>query len=116
VKQDSQFFDKIMNSLTNDDAISEDFIDPIFLTVMKNPVVLSSGVIVDHSTAFKDKKMQFTKCPFTNAVLKNKVYPLNCLKGEIVDFTKKRFDTALTISKTYKNDPEKFEKATEAAE
>jgi hypothetical protein len=105
-----------MNSLTNDDAISEDFMDPIFLTVMTNPVVLSSGVTMDHSTAFKDNKFQFTKCPFTNTDLKNKAYPLNCLRAEIVDFTKKRFDTALTISKTYKNDPEKFQKATEAAE
>ena len=60
------------------------------MTIMKNPVVLSSGVVVDLSTASLSNdhhKIQFEKCPFTNQLLKKKVYPLNCLKAEIVEFT-----------------------------
>ena len=54
VRYDQDFFKKIMGSLMNDDAINEDFIDPIFLTIIQNPVVLSSGVVLDRSTAMKD--------------------------------------------------------------
>ena len=48
--------------------------------------------------------------------LKPKVYPLNCLKAEIVDFTKKRFTTALGIAKQYRSHPENFKIATDAAQ
>ena len=80
-----------MFSLTNEDSINEDFIDPIYMTVMKNPVVLSSGVVLDLSTVskFNDKnRIQFETCPFTNQKLKPKAFPLNCLKADIVDFTR----------------------------
>jgi hypothetical protein len=80
-----------MQSLTNEDAINQDFIDPIYMTIMKNPVVFSSGVVVDLSTASATNdlnKINFVTCPFTNQDLKKKVYPLNCLKAEIKEFTK----------------------------
>lgn len=108
-----------MQTLTNEDAINQDFIDPIYMTIMKNPVVLSSGVVVDLTTAskFNDKnRIQFDKCPFTNQKLKPKAFPLNCLKSEIVEFTKQRFNTSISIAKQFKDQPEKFNRAIDAAE
>ena len=69
VKQDNVFFNKMMKSLTDEDSVNQDFVDPIYMTIMKNPVVLSSGVVLDLSTAskFNDKnRIQFETCPFTN--------------------------------------------------
>ena len=39
-----------MNALTNDTFANPQLIDPIYFTIMKDPVVTSSGIVMDKST------------------------------------------------------------------
>ena len=105
----------VYNALKNDDSHDE-YLDPIHFTVMKDPVVVSSGVVMDRSTILDDEnKLIFDKCPMTRQKLENFVYPVNVLKSEIIDWTKNRFTTALTLSKGFCNSPEEGKKALELA-
>ena len=53
-----------MNAVKNDS--NEEYNDPIYLTVMKDPVVISTGVIMDRSSALDETGApRFKKCPFT---------------------------------------------------
>jgi hypothetical protein len=88
--QDAEFFEVIMNAIKNDEV--NEYIDPIYLTVMKDPVVLSSGIVMDRSTVIdQNGDMVFNECPLTMQPLRNKVYPVNALKSKIIDWTNKRF-------------------------
>lgn len=59
-----------MNAIKNDEAHNE-YLDPIYLTVMKDPVVLSSGVVMDRSTVYNlQGEMNFKECPLTMGTLK----------------------------------------------
>jgi hypothetical protein len=52
-QQDVGFFEVVFNALKNDDS-HEEYLDPIFFTVMKDPVVISSGYVMDRSTILDD--------------------------------------------------------------
>lgn len=115
LNQDNDFFEVILNAIKNDETNPE-FVDPIFMTVMKDPVVLSSGVVMDKSTVLDDSgNLHFQECPLTTLQLKPKVFPVNILKTKIIDWTKNRFKLALNLAKTYKNNYELALKATDFA-
>jgi len=65
---------------------------------MKNPVLLSSGVIVDRSSVDGLNKV----CPVSKELLDTDVYPANFLKSKIVDWQKDRIEKCLEIGEKYK--------------
>ena len=48
IKEDQSFFQVVFNAIQNDSC--ERYNDPIYLSIMRDPVVLSSGVIMDRSS------------------------------------------------------------------
>ena len=102
MKEDTDFFKVLINAIKNDSC--EKFNDPIYLSVMKDPVVLSSGVIMDRSSILNEAgTINFKLCPFTRQKLENEVFPLNYLKNQIVDWNKKKFQSAINLCQEYKS-------------
>jgi hypothetical protein len=61
------------------------------LILQLDPVVLSSGYIVDRSTIMdKEGNLRFTRCPFSGKRLSNDVYPVDEKKRQIEYFRMKR--------------------------
>jgi hypothetical protein len=103
--QDHDFFEVMLNAVKNDET-HEEYYDPIYFTVMKDPVVISTGFVMDRSSIIDDSgNLIFKDCPFTTEPLKNKVYPVNAFKSEIIDWTLRRFTNALNLSKGYVKSP-----------
>ena len=75
------------------DEPPERFRDPIMLTLMNEPMVLSSGHTFDKSTIYDARgKLRFERCPLTRETVKEAAYPLVYLRREIVDFKLRRLD------------------------
>jgi len=65
----------------------EELLDPLFFTLMNDPVVVSSGYVFDRDTVLDSNgNLRFTFCPFTRASLKKDVYPLICRKSMLKDY------------------------------
>ena len=62
---------------------------------MRDPVVISTGVIMDRSSIQDEQGNQrLKKCPFTRETLDKDVFPLNYLKAEIIEWNKAKFKYA----------------------
>ena len=72
------------------DEPPEHFRDPIMLTLMSDPVVISSGHVFDRSTVFDGTTFRFQCCPMTRAHVEPRAFPLVYLKAQIVDFKLRR--------------------------
>ena len=85
---------------------------------MTDPVVLSSGVVLDISSAINEesKEIRFKQCPFTNQALKQDVYPLSCLRGRIKEWALTRFRLTIKFAELYALDEHKFNEICEVAE
>ena len=106
LNHDAEFFQVVLNAIKNDEVHNE-YLDPIYLTVMKDPVVLSTGVVMDKSTFFAENgDPVFKECPLTMKPLSAKAFPVNILKAQIIDWTKNRFKVALELAKSYKENSE----------
>lgn len=78
--------------------------DPITLCVMTDPVVLSSGQVMDRSSVLDDNgNLKFHECPITKMNLESKVYPLSNLKGKLNDWLIDRFKKTLFIAEQYRD-------------
>lgn len=56
----------MMNALTNEGQADPNLIDPIYFTIMKDPVVVSSGAVMDRSTILTDNgSLRMRTCPVT---------------------------------------------------
>lgn len=91
------------------EAVSEeaesDFVDQITFEVMKDPVVLSSGIVLDRDTVFDSQNnLRYEDCPVTRSKLNKVAYPLSFLKGKIIDWRLKIFDSAIALAVLYKED------------
>lgn len=89
------------------DALQEEaeqeLVDQLSFEVMRDPVVLSSGIVLDRATCFdSDGKLRLSECPVTRSKLKKEVFPLSYLKGKIIDWRLKRFDSAIALAEQYK--------------
>eukprot|EP00980_Cylindrotheca_fusiformis_P026577 scaffold16490_cov113-Cylindrotheca_fusiformis.AAC.5 len=83
--EDSAFVQQHINNLARD--APEEFMDPIFSTLMKDPVVLSSGFILDRSTVLEDDgDLKFDRCPWSREPIAEQVYPLVALKNRLQEF------------------------------
>lgn len=78
----SNFLKDYTSYIVND--IPEDFLDPIYYTMMSDPVVLSSGFICDRTTVLDEhSSLKFTTCPYTREELREDVYPAKSLQQKI---------------------------------
>eukprot|EP00957_Ditylum_brightwellii_P041808 3166020-Ditylum_brightwellii.AAC.1 len=76
--------------------------DPIMQAWLKDPVVLSSGFIVDRSTACKDSDdRRFFYCPFSRDFRNNEVYPVAPLKNKIKEFELQRLERCVEVAKKF---------------
>lgn len=67
-----------------EDDPDQEFVDPIMYTVMKDPVVISTGQILDRTTVLDAQgKLRLKKCPITRKTIEAKVYPQVNLKSKI---------------------------------
>jgi len=65
----------------------EELLDPLFFTLMNDPVVVSSGYVFNRDTVLDSNgNLRITFCPFTRAPLKKDVYPLICRKRMLKDY------------------------------
>ena len=63
---DDKLFEVIMSAITNDSFANPKLIDPLYFTIMKDPVVLSSGVVMDKTTVLTPQgALRFKTCPMT---------------------------------------------------
>ncbi|KAL1520584.1 hypothetical protein AB1Y20_022160 [Prymnesium parvum] len=77
------------------DEPPEHFRDPIMLTLMNDPVVLSSGHVFDRTTVFDGNNFRFQACPMTRKPIQMFAFPLVYLKAQLIDYKKKRLDSIL---------------------
>lgn len=79
-----KFRDQLLTWYTDPDLVPERFTDPITFALMEDPVVLSTGFVVDRSTALHESgDLRLNRCPFTRDNLMPIVYPLQPLKSEV---------------------------------
>jgi len=76
-----------------------DCLDPLFMHLMKDPVVLSSGQVMDRSSVHDENgELRFKHCPISRTELENSVYPLLEKKKKIQEFRQKRDDAISEIA------------------
>ena len=115
VKEDDIFFESLMNYMKSDPQ--GEYIDPISLDVMRDPVLLSSGICVDRASVLdKNGKLRYTTCPITREILDLDVFPVKFLKDKITDWLIGKFHNVIIIAKEFINYPIKFEKVCALAE
>jgi len=86
-----------IRQLVQEAEAPEDCLDPLFMHLMKDPVVLSSGQVMDRSTIHNEKgELRFKRCPISRTELENSVYPLLEKKKKIQKFKQKR-DHAISV-------------------
>lgn len=103
--RDPVFLSRHLASLTSD--APEELLDPLFMTLMKDPVVLSSGYVLDRGSAVHESgALRFTSCPFSRARLKKDVYPLVHLKSKLQEFKERRLDDMAATARKMLQDGE----------
>ena len=80
--------------------------DPLLHTVLHDPVVLSSGIILDRSTAMDPtgQQLRFTKCPFRRIPLHLPVYELYPLQEKIRAYEHERLARCVSVAQTFVHD------------
>lgn len=74
--------------------------DPLMMVPLKDPVVLSSGFVVDRETAVPEGSagLRFQRCPFSNQPLERKVYPLVFLQDKVQEWKLDRLNQAVAMA------------------
>ena len=97
-----------IKQLVDESRPPKELLDPLFMHLMKDIVVLSSGRILDLSSALDEiHNLRFKRSLFTKVVLEEKVYPLVEKKKQIKEF-KFRRDKAISAIATKLIVNEKF--------
>jgi len=71
------------------DGLTDEAKCPISLSVMKEPVMLSSGVIVEKDKFYKSDghgEVWLTTCPVTDVEIFNEAYPVHSLSCKIAEW------------------------------
>jgi hypothetical protein len=91
------FCERMLDGL--EEEAPEELRDPVSFSLMTDPVVLSSGIVVDRTTALDEHgRLRFNRCPFTREDLQSDVYPILFLKARLVEFAKKRIEHVFTVA------------------
>jgi len=101
--KDAEFLCSHIENVSRDTP--DDLLDPLLQTIMHDPVVLSSGYVVDRSTVLnKAGKLKFRTCPWTGEPLQEKVYPLVEKARKLKEFNIGKLQNILhTASKVFKD-------------
>jgi len=66
---------------------------------MRNPVLISSGVVMDKTSAFNELgSLKFRVCPITKKKLTNYVHSVDYLKKMINGWNKDRLEAAIQLA------------------
>lgn len=96
--RDASFMKAHATNLTKE--APEELLDPLFSTLMKDPVVLSSGFVVDRDTALNQSGgLRFSLCPFTRAPLKRDVYPLIGMQRKLKDYRERTLKNMINTAR-----------------
>ena len=96
----TEFIESLMASLGEDP--DEILMDPLMMAPLRDPVVLSTGFVVDRQTALDGRgRLRFTHCPFSRIVLKRSVYPLKLLRKMAVDWRLKQLERCLQLAEVF---------------
>eukprot|EP00553_Chaetoceros_curvisetus_P010412 CAMPEP_0204634932 /NCGR_PEP_ID=MMETSP0717-20131115/30420_1 /ASSEMBLY_ACC=CAM_ASM_000666 /TAXON_ID=230516 /ORGANISM="Chaetoceros curvisetus" /LENGTH=172 /DNA_ID=CAMNT_0051653521 /DNA_START=42 /DNA_END=556 /DNA_ORIENTATION=- len=69
----------------------DDFIDPLYQHLMEDPVVLSTGLVLDRSSIIgANGQIRFTRCPFSGEEVRDDIYPVNSKRDAIANFKARR--------------------------
>ena len=117
IMKSDQVIDRVFQALVAD---PEDplLMDPLLHTPMHDPVVLSSGIIVDRSTAInKNGKLRLQKCPFRRIPIQLPVYELYPLQEKVRAWEYDRLQKCISVAQTMlkQKDYERAEKVFQIA-
>ncbi len=69
----------------------DDFIDPLYQHLMEDPVVLSTGLVLDRSSIIGSSgQLRFTRCPFSGEEVRDDIYPVTSKREAIANFKARR--------------------------
>ena len=95
---DGAFVAALLAALDEDPP--EEFMDQVMLCRLVDPVVLSSGHVVDRSTALDDGgSLRFTYCPFSREELRPLVYPVVGLHKRLTAWKLERLDKCVDVAR-----------------
>ena len=95
---DAYFVEELLEALEADPP--EEFMDDVMLCRLVDPVVLSSGHVVDRTTALDDEgALRFTYCPFSREELKKDVYPCVGLHKRLTAWKLERLNECVDVAK-----------------
>ena len=82
--------------------------DPLLHTPLHDPVVLSSGIVVDRSTAIDPAtgNLRLTKCPFRRIPLTSPVYEIYPLQDKIREWEHARLERCVSVAQTFMKEAE----------
>ena len=93
-RSDEAFVNALLASLEEDPG--DHLMDPLMLVPLRDPVVLSSGYVLDRETAlYPDGRPRLHHCPFTRQPLEPRVYPLVFLAAQVKDWRVKQLQRAI---------------------
>ena len=99
-KQKREEVDPSIRRLVDEMKAPDQFLDPLYKHLMKDPVVLSSGHVFDRSSVVDSKnKLMFQRCPVSRKHLSNSVITLASKKREIEHYKIKRKRNVADIAK-----------------
>lgn len=98
--KDAEFVDMHIANLTKD--APEELLDPLFFTLMRDPVVISTGYVMDRSHVLDEQgRLKFRNCPFTRASLKDDVYPLVEKRKQLQEFKEQRLEAMCSAAQIF---------------
>ena len=99
-KQEQEEVNPSIRRLVDEMKAPDQFLDPLYKHLMKDPVVLSSGHVFDRSSVVDSKnKLMFQRCPVSRKHLSNSVITLASKKREIEHYKIKRKRNVADIAK-----------------
>lgn len=96
---DPLFVRGLLSSLEEDPP--DELMDPVMLCRLKDPVVLSSGHVLDRSTALDGNgALRLKTCPFSREWLKESVYPIVAVRKKLKAWKLERLGRCVEVSRT----------------
>jgi hypothetical protein len=101
-------------------ALEEDpppeLMDPISFSVLSDPVVISSGHVMNRSTVLDGGMLRFKRCPISQQSLRPAVYPATFVQAQLTDWRLRRLDAAVHVAQLSRCNTDTADKAVSTAE
>mmetsp|Transcript_36058 Transcript_36058/g.43488 ORF Transcript_36058/g.43488 Transcript_36058/m.43488 type:complete len:575 (+) Transcript_36058:154-1878(+) len=104
LQKDANFSHQLVQVLREDPP--EDLMDPLMMEIMHDPVVISSGFIVDRSSVCCDPSdpysaLRFSRCPFSRVPIESTVFPINMIRAKCSDWKQGRIKKAISLGQGF---------------